>query len=85
MEFNKTTGEAEAHLTHCKSHCNQNRKLCLMNAMMTMPMTMEKHKQSAMDCGRQRKGTEQEERVGDGQMKQGIQYLSLSVFLFLAE
>lgn len=36
MEFNKTTAEAEAHLTHCKSHCNQNRKLCLMNAMMTM-------------------------------------------------
>lgn len=38
MEFNKTTAEAEAHLTHCKNHCNQNRKLCLMNAMMTMTM-----------------------------------------------
>lgn len=51
MEFNKTTAEAEAHLTHCKSHCNQNRKLCLMNAM----MTMKQHKQPARNCGRQSK------------------------------
>lgn len=74
MEFNKTTAEAEAHLTHCKSHCNQNRKLCLMNAMMTMTGWSNISSRPWIVA-------EQEERVGE----EGVESLSLPVFLFLAE
>lgn len=74
MEFNKTTAEAEAHLTHCKSHCNQNRKLCLMNAMMTMKEWSNISSRPGIVAGRAR---------GRGRGREGGN-LSLSVCLSLS-